>query len=214
MVESMILPEELEHLRQASLSSGITPGEGAELFARILAADMPQVIIPPFAPGSLASVERVSEPQPRRRESSRPAPLPEKRPTTPPNPRTAPPSVQRPIAPAPVAYSAGTTELDGIAELLVSRLADIWSSLLGVRNIAPSDNFYELGGQSLMALQIVSRVREQFSVELTLSDLLENPILSRFGTLVQDRLVDGIAAMPDEQVRQVLASGEGNGSLR
>jgi polyketide synthase PksN len=122
--------------------------------------------------------------------------------------------VQRPIAPAPVAYSPSTTELDGIAELLVSRLADIWSSLLGVRNITPSDNFYELGGQSLMALQIVSRVREQFSVELTLSDLLENPTLSRFGTLVQDRLVDGIAAMPDEQVRQVLASGEGNGSLR
>ena len=201
MVQSMSLPAELESLRQASLSTGITPAEGVELFARILAADLPQIIIPPLAP---------REPQPR---TGAPPPVPVEtaRPATAaqvsPPPRPAMPEATLP----PIATAAPPRSLDvpvaapnGIDEILLSRLAGIWSNVLGVPGIRSSDNFFELGGQSLMALQIVSRIREQFPVELNLTDIFENPTLGRFGSLMHQRLVDGVAAMPDQTVRDLL----------
>ena len=89
-------------------------------------------------------------------------------------------------------------------EILVSRLASIWSSVLGVQDVGRSDDFFALGGQSLMALQLVTRVREQFPVEVGLSDVFDHPTLGDFGAVVHERLEAGIAALPDEKVRQML----------
>ena len=64
MAHAMSLPAELEHLRQASLNSGITPDEGAELFARIVAADLPQVVVAPFAAGTPEPARAAPQPAP------------------------------------------------------------------------------------------------------------------------------------------------------
>ena len=228
MVVAMELPPELEHLRQSSLSSGITPSEGAELFARVLAADVPQVVITPFAPGSLPVAPRDT-----RRETGANAVRPEHS-ATPPvasapgaarlpqrgstDPTLMPshfPSVNG-AHPSPTSRAAtdGDASSNDMAALLDARLTEIWAGVLGVRGIAPSDNFYELGGQSMMALQIVSRVSEQFPIEVTLGEVLENPTLESFGALVWTRLVHGIAAMPDDKVTAELASGGTSGTFR
>ncbi|MBC7864494.1 MAG: amino acid adenylation domain-containing protein, partial [Bacteroidia bacterium] len=46
-------------------------------------------------------------------------------------------------------------------------IAAIWSSVMGIEKISVSDNFYELGGHSLQALLITSRIRKQFGVAVT-----------------------------------------------
>jgi acyl carrier protein len=104
----------------------------------------------------------------------------------------------------PRAFDIAESASSSIDEILVSRLAGIWSNVLGVPQIRATDNFFELGGQSLMALQIVSRIREQYPVELTLADVFENPTLGLFGSLVHQRLVDGVAALPDHTVQHLL----------
>jgi amino acid adenylation domain-containing protein len=57
-------------------------------------------------------------------------------------------------------------------------LAEIWRSVLGARLIGVHDNFFETGGHSLMATQVVSRVRDLFRVELPLRALFESPTIA------------------------------------
>ncbi|MFF0264306.1 amino acid adenylation domain-containing protein [Kribbella sp. NPDC004536] len=57
-------------------------------------------------------------------------------------------------------------------------LVEIWSRVLGVHEVSRQDNFFALGGHSLMAMQLVSRVRDRLGVELALADVFETPTLA------------------------------------
>jgi amino acid adenylation domain-containing protein len=59
-------------------------------------------------------------------------------------------------------------------------VAGIWSEVLGVENVSLHDNFFDLGGHSLKAIQIIAAVREAFHIELPLRSLLETPTMSVF----------------------------------
>jgi acyl carrier protein len=54
-------------------------------------------------------------------------------------------------------------------------IAAIWQELLGVENVGIDDDYFELGGDSLMAAQFISRLREAFEVEIPLQTLFEAP---------------------------------------
>jgi amino acid adenylation domain-containing protein len=54
-------------------------------------------------------------------------------------------------------------------------IADIWSSVLSVRDIGIHDNFFALGGHSLLAMQVISRVRDELGVTLTLRAIFDAP---------------------------------------
>src|SRR6185369_10375683 len=56
-------------------------------------------------------------------------------------------------------------------------LASIWTKLLGINRIGINDNYFELGGDSLLATQLVSQVRNVFEVELPLVELFRHPTL-------------------------------------
>jgi acyl carrier protein len=58
---------------------------------------------------------------------------------------------------------------DGEAEQAV---AEIWQELLGFDRIGAEDNFYALGGSSLLAMRLLSRLRERFGVEPDLEAFL------------------------------------------
>ncbi|MEM7168368.1 MAG: phosphopantetheine-binding protein, partial [Planctomycetota bacterium] len=50
-------------------------------------------------------------------------------------------------------------------------LAEIWRDLLGVRDVGAEDNFYTLGGDSIRAIQVVTRAAER-GVEIGVADIL------------------------------------------
>lgn len=56
-------------------------------------------------------------------------------------------------------------------------LADCWRQLLHVEKVSVHDNFFELGGHSLTATQLVSRIRDEFDLELPLFRVFERPTL-------------------------------------
>ena len=56
-------------------------------------------------------------------------------------------------------------------------LASIWLSLLGEDQINRQDNFFDLGGHSLKAIQLMSRVRVCLSIDMPVRWLFENPVL-------------------------------------
>jgi len=58
---------------------------------------------------------------------------------------------------------------DGIEGFVVA----LWQELLGVNSVGVHDNFFQLGGHSLMGTQVLSRVRERFGVDLPLRSVFE-----------------------------------------
>ncbi|MBD1924293.1 amino acid adenylation domain-containing protein [Microcoleus sp. FACHB-831] len=57
-------------------------------------------------------------------------------------------------------------------------IANIWTEVLGVRQVGIHDNFFELGGHSLLATQVISHLRATFEVELPLRCLFESPTVA------------------------------------
>jgi len=53
-------------------------------------------------------------------------------------------------------------------------LAQIWAEVLGIGKIGIHDNFFDLGGHSLMATQVVSRIRQTFDIEFPLRKIFES----------------------------------------
>ncbi|HEX3128840.1 MAG TPA: non-ribosomal peptide synthase/polyketide synthase [Thermoanaerobaculia bacterium] len=64
-------------------------------------------------------------------------------------------------------------------------LAELWASLLGVERAGLTDNFFDLGGHSLIATRLVSRISETFGIDLPLRAVFEAPVLSELVALVE-----------------------------
>jgi acyl transferase domain-containing protein len=79
------------------------------------------------------------------------------------------------------------------------RLAAIWEELLGVGEVGVHDNFFQLGGHSLLGLQVAARVREVFAVELSLRALFEAPTVAELTAAIEAAAAassSGAAATP------------------
>ncbi|MCE9575737.1 MAG: amino acid adenylation domain-containing protein [Deltaproteobacteria bacterium] len=65
-------------------------------------------------------------------------------------------------------------------------LAAIWREALGVERIGVRDSFFELGGDSLGAVQVFARVRERFGAELSFDALFAHPTIAQLAIFVRD----------------------------
>jgi amino acid adenylation domain-containing protein/non-ribosomal peptide synthase protein (TIGR01720 family) len=86
-------------------------------------------------------------------------------------------------------------------------LAGIWAQVLRVERIGVHDNFFALGGHSLLVTQLVSRVRQAFQVELPLRSVFEAPTVAALAEHVEiaQRKQAGVQAPP---IRPVPREGE------
>ena len=88
--------------------------------------------------------------------------------------------VDRRALPPPVlavSAEAASTENERALSSLEELLAGIWRDLLGVERVGAGDDFFALGGHSLVATRLASRLRSLFGVELPLAAIFEQPTL-------------------------------------
>ena len=76
------------------------------------------------------------------------------------------------------------------------KVSRIWGELLHQTQIGLEDNFFLIGGHSLLAIQVISRVREAFSVELPITSFFENPTLSRISAFIDKVLSENLLVSP------------------
>ena len=65
-------------------------------------------------------------------------------------------------------------------------LFDIWSSVLGQKDFGVSDDFFDLGGHSLIATQIVSRLRSEFQLPLPLTLIFQSPNIRDLARVIDE----------------------------
>jgi amino acid adenylation domain-containing protein len=112
-----------------------------------------------------------------------------------------------------VAPSTATEEL----------LAEIWSEILGIEKIGIHDNFFDLGGHSLRVIQVVSRIRQTFDLEISVHHLFKNHTISKLIEVMTElagsfevideiaRTIIEISQLSPEQVQAMLALTQENG---
>lgn len=80
------------------------------------------------------------------------------------------------------------------------RLAGFWSDLLGISRIGAEDNFFDLGGHSLIAVRLFAKVKSEFAVEFPISILFEAPTIRKCAALIAERVGDVAApGMPAQE---------------
>jgi acyl carrier protein len=105
----------------------------------------------------------------------------------------------------------------------------IYAEVLELEKVGRNDSFFELGGQSLLAMRVISRIREQLKLELSLRNLFEQPRVAEFAKLIEAAIQASrekvlrqvalredikfrLAALSDEELQALLA--EKKGTLR
>lgn len=67
-------------------------------------------------------------------------------------------------------------------------IAGIWEELFNIQAPALQENFFDLGGHSLLVTRLASRIRERFGCELTLRELFDGPTIEAIAARVDARM--------------------------
>lgn len=102
--------------------------------------------------------------------------------------------IDRRALPAPEAAVETHTHYVSPTGPVEERLAEIWRLVLSVPTPGALDNFFDLGGHSLTATRAVYLINEAFQVNLAIGDLFEEPTIAGLAVLVEEKLLDEIAA--------------------
>jgi amino acid adenylation domain-containing protein len=140
--------------RYEAVDGGIAPQQGAEIFERVLAGSLPQVVVSTrdlmevMAEARSMDLERVI----------------------------------RDLAGSAANGSAGArTRADlttATGDELEVRVARVWQRVLGIADIGIHDNFFELGGTSLAGIQLVAELKRELGVDVNAVSIFEAPTVS------------------------------------
>jgi NAD(P)-dependent dehydrogenase (short-subunit alcohol dehydrogenase family) len=145
------LPAAWAHLREDKLKHGIRSAEAEEVFDRLLASPVPQVLV---STRDFAALQRLTKKAIADLRDS----------IITPNPPTAMSVHNRPDS-----LDDFVPPGDEIERFIVTT----WQELLGIEPIGIHDDFFKLGGHSLLGTQVLARVRERFKINLSLRIIFE-----------------------------------------
>jgi amino acid adenylation domain-containing protein len=104
---------------------------------------------------------------------------------------------------------------------LEKKLAKIWGEVLSIDPIGIHDNFFDLGGHSLAATRVISRLIQEFHLELPIKTLFESPTVAAMSAMIMqnqenkagrddlERILSEVEAMSNEEAERVLKNPPG-----
>ncbi|HEX4965433.1 MAG TPA: amino acid adenylation domain-containing protein [Thermoanaerobaculia bacterium] len=94
-------------------------------------------------------------------------------------------------------YQAPETEVE-------QALVAICGPALGVEKLGVHDDFFELGGDSLMAIRAIFQIRSELGVELPVRSFFDAPTVASLAEVVEGLILDQIESLSDEEVHERL----------
>jgi phthiocerol/phenolphthiocerol synthesis type-I polyketide synthase E len=123
-------------------------------------------------------------------------------------------TLQKAEHPVLVAPDRPQPELDGAfvapRTQVESLIGEVWRDVLGLERISVHDDFFQLGGHSLIAAQVIVRLRKAFQVELPVQSLFEAPTVADLGAHIEairwaaQHPREPASATPDDREEEVL----------
>lgn len=103
------------------------------------------------------------------------------------------------------AYVAPSNDLE-------RRIASIFQELLGIEQIGIHDNFFALGGDSLTGTVLVSKLRQEFQIQLPFRYLMEAPSIGDLAMVVEAILIEQLEELTEEEAHSNLEREQGMGN--
>ena len=83
---------------------------------------------------------------------------------------------------------AGEARSINARDSIEARLINIWENILRISPISVLDNFFDLGGNSIIAVRLMSLIHTEFGCDLALSNLFKYPTLEAFASLLRQEI--------------------------
>ena len=105
--------------------------------------------------------------------------------------------------------SPDTVSIDPEAQLeplvgpVQEQIAAIWRQILGVGRVGATTNFFDLGGNSLAAMEVTIQLRRQFAVELPLPSLFQHPTIEELAELIETTIIAEVESMSEAEAARL-----------
>ncbi|MCH6190946.1 amino acid adenylation domain-containing protein [Paenibacillus polymyxa] len=163
---------------QKALCAYYTPDTGAELAVNDLRGALAQELPGYMIPSYFVEMERL--------------------------PLTPNGKIDRKALPAPEGEAGSGTEYVAPRNELETKLASIWQEVLGlVKEIGVHDNFFDIGGHSLRATTLVSKIHKELSVDLPLRDVFRHSTIESMAAAISRLDEQTFVAIPVADDREV-----------
>jgi acyl carrier protein len=87
-----------------------------------------------------------------------------------------------------------------------ARLVELWMNVLGLDRVGIHDDFFELGGDSILATRLASRVRRTFGIELPLRELFWKPTVFELAAFIEELIIEQLENLSEEEAQQLLGN--------
>jgi thioesterase domain-containing protein/acyl carrier protein len=82
---------------------------------------------------------------------------------------------------------------------LKDKLSSIWRKILAVESVHHDDNFFSVGGHSILAIEFITEIENNFKIQLNMKDIVESPSLGELTLLLNQRLqTENLIKLQDE----------------
>ncbi|MBN2442195.1 MAG: amino acid adenylation domain-containing protein [Spirochaetales bacterium] len=75
-------------------------------------------------------------------------------------------------------------------------IAEMWEEILSVEKIGILDNFFDIGGHSLLAMRLVAKIQAEFGVEVSLQDFFKEPFIKTLAEQIEILLISKVNVKP------------------
>jgi fengycin family lipopeptide synthetase D len=82
----------------------------------------------------------------------------------------------------------GRDDFEPLSTATQKALAEIWKDVLKVSRISGTDNFFDIGGDSLLIVMVSAEVYKRFRVEVSLEDVYQEPTLENYARLIDEEM--------------------------
>jgi amino acid adenylation domain-containing protein len=87
-------------------------------------------------------------------------------------------------------------------------LAGIWQEELGAERVGADDSFFELGGTSLTAMQVMLQLCQEFNIDLPLETMFTHPVLGELARVAEDKILADVAEISETDRQRLLGQAD------